>query len=128
MKVVERLSNMSPFQSDNKSLMNIANGVVADESSDIDDFFSIGSAIVEKMIGKDVYDFSFKRKDAAKTMSIKTKIGKNNEIEIDPALLFQRLLVVAKTSTRSYVVIHLQFLNRLSCFERLIRQRFLMPL
>ena len=101
MKVVERLSDMSPFQSDNKSLMNIVNGVVADESSNVDDFFSMVSAIVENMIGKNVYDFSFKRKDAAKTMSIKTNIGKDNEIEIDPALLFQRLLVVAKTSTLS---------------------------
>ena len=45
--------------------------------------------------------YSFKRKDAAKTMSSKTKIEKNNEIEIDPALLFQRLLVVANASTGS---------------------------
>ena len=80
------------------NLMNIVNGVVADEKSNVDCFYSIGEKIVAGMVGEKVFEYSFSRKDIAKTMSVKAKIGKKNEIEIDPALLFQRLLVVANAS------------------------------
>ena len=75
--------------------------LVADKYSNVDDFYSIGTSIINKMSGQKVFDYTFKRKDAAKTLSPKTKIGKNNEIGIDPALLFHRLLVVANASTVS---------------------------
>ena len=99
-KIMDRLQNVSPFDGV-QSLMNTVNGVVADKYSNVDDFYSIGTSIINKMSGQKVFDYTFKRKDAAKTMSSKTKIGRNNKIDIDPALLFQRLLVVANASTVS---------------------------
>ena len=89
---------MSPFDGV-QSLVNTVHGVVADKSSNVDEFYSVGTSIINKMSGQKVFDYTFKRKDAVKTMSSKTKTGKNNEIDIDPALLFQRLLVVADVST-----------------------------
>ena len=99
-KIIDRLQNVSPFD-EVQSLMNIVNGVVADKSFYVDGFYSMGTSIINKMSGQKVFNYTFKRKDVAKIMSSKTKIGKNNKIDIDPTLLFQRLLVIANASTVS---------------------------
>ena len=106
-KIMKRMHNMSPFTGI-QPLMNIVNGTVAHEASNVDDFYAIGESVIRGMRGKRVFEYQFKRKDAAKTMSVKIKIGKNNEIEIDPGLLFQRLLVLshATTITNSEVFKH----------------------
>ena len=50
------------------------------------------------MEGIDVFRFEFKRKDAAKNLSTKITLSKKNDIKCDPALSFQRLLVVVVVS------------------------------
>ena len=98
--IISRLTEISPYN-ENEFFINITNGSVADKSANVDDFYSLGSTVVSKMYGQNIFEYTFKRKDKVKTMSSKTKIDKKNEIEIDPALLFQRLLVVANASTIS---------------------------
>ena len=49
------------------------------------------------MEGKNVFSYTFKRNDRVKNMSSGT-VSSENEVMIDPALLFQRLLVVAKST------------------------------
>ena len=99
-KIIEQLQILSPFNCEVKSLMNVVNGVVADKSANVDDFTKIGQKIISNMIDKKVFEYKFKRKDAAKTMSFKIRIGKSKDAkEIDPALLFQRLLIAANSST-----------------------------
>ena len=49
------------------------------------------------MEGKNVFRYTFKRNDRVKNMSSGT-VSSENEVMIDPALLFQRLLVVAKST------------------------------
>ena len=49
------------------------------------------------MIGQPVFTFSFKRKDKAKTLGDMSAIRVAPDRTIDPALLFQRFLVVSNT-------------------------------
>ena len=98
--IFKRLNDISPF-SGVEQLMNITNGTVADAASNVDEHYTIGESIIKSMNGSPVFEYKFKRSYAAKTMSIKVKIGKNNEVEIDPGLLFQRLLVLSHATTIS---------------------------
>ena len=64
--------------------------MVADDAINVHELISVGKRIVEEMDGKDVFTYSFCRKDKVKALS-----GDEQGKSIDPALLFQRLLVVA---------------------------------
>ena len=50
------------------------------------------------MEGVDVFAISFKRKDIVISFGSSTHAKTNKNISVDPALLFQRLLLVAKSS------------------------------
>ena len=50
------------------------NGTIADAASNVDEFYTIGESIIKSICGKTIYEYSFTRKDAAKTT--KVKIGK----------------------------------------------------
>ena len=57
---------------------------------------SIGLKIVDSMVGKPIFSYSFSKKDMAITMKPRSNISIEGEIvPADPQLLFQRLLVLA---------------------------------
>ena len=64
-KIKEKLSTCTPFSPD-PSLRNIITGIVAKEDVNVHEFETVGSEIIEKMVGKSVLGVSFKRKDPAK--------------------------------------------------------------
>ena len=76
-------------------------GTVADASANVDDHYTIGESVIKAMSKQQVFQYAFKRSHAAKTMTTKVKIGKDSDIEIDPGLLFQRLLVLSHATTIS---------------------------
>ena len=96
-KVYERLSDVSPFTED-PSLRNIVNAVIANKASNVDDFYTIGERLTRKMVGQNVFNFEFKRSERVKNMSSEITLDKKVDVRIDPALLFQRLLVVAQSN------------------------------
>ena len=96
-KVYERLSDVSPFTED-PSLRNIVNAVIANKASNVDDFYTIGERLTRKMVGQNVFNFEFKRNERVKNMSSEITLDKKEDVRIDPALLFQRLLVVAQSN------------------------------
>ncbi len=57
---------------------------------------SVGSKLIENLIGQPVFTFSFKRKDNAKTLGDMSAVKVAPDRTIDPALLFQRFLVVSR--------------------------------
>ena len=67
-KIKEKLSMCSPFSSDS-SLRNIITGVVAKEDANVQEFESVGNAIMATMVEKPVFGTSFKRKDRARTLA-----------------------------------------------------------
>ena len=94
-KVLNFLKEFSPYCSD-ESLRNIVTGVVADDIINVDQLISVVNKIVIEMDRKDVFSYSFCRKDKVKTLSEPSKIYCCDEGKsIDPELLFQRLLVIA---------------------------------
>ena len=92
------LSSRSPF-SESTCVRNIFSGL-ASETLETNNFYDLGSNLVSKMVDKDVFSLKFKRNNMVKTLA-NTKYVKDKEsgVSIDPALLFQRLLVMATNSS-----------------------------
>lgn len=86
------LKERDPF-SDDPTLHNIDTGVTAEGRVNADNAKTVGTAIVDSMIGKGVMDHSFKKKDQLVTMGSTNAIKIGDElVNIDPQLLFQRLV------------------------------------
>ena len=95
-KIRSKLDVNTPFSPD-PSLRNVVNGVVATEDVNVHLYESVGMKIIEKMIEQPVFKISFKRKDKAKTLGDMSSVQIAPEQTIDPALLFQRFVVVSQT-------------------------------
>ena len=99
-KIRIKLAAYSPFTSD-PTLRNIANGIVAGPDVNVHDFESVGNKIIEDMIRKSAFTYKFKRKDRAKTLGNISAVKIAPDRTIDPALLFQRFLVVSRSGDLS---------------------------
>ena len=89
-------------------LCNIANGVNAQASVNVENAEAVGYAIIEKMVGADVSDFSFKRKDQTITLASKASVKVDGEsIQVDTQLLFQRLVLAGRTDLEQALVYEL---------------------
>lgn len=95
-KVAEKLDSFTPFSTD-ESLRNIITGINANEDINVQDIFEIGKDIVQKMDGQSVFSYSHKRSLKAKTLASSKNVKVSAYRSIDPALLFQRFLVVSQT-------------------------------
>ena len=88
------LKTRNPFDS-NPSLKNIASGVTAHATVNVDRSKDVGQSILKSIAGKKVVDVVFRKKDQAVTMTVKSGIKIRDEtVQIDPQLLFQRLVTV----------------------------------
>jgi 5'-3' exonuclease len=99
-KIHSKLVACTPFSPD-PSLRNIVSGVVAMADVNVHAYESVGNKIIDNMIGQLAFTFSFKRKDKAKTLGDVSAVKVAPDRTIDPALLFQRFLVVSKTGELS---------------------------
>lgn len=60
----------------------------------------VGEAILEKMYGVDAFEFSFSKKDFAVVLDQTRQLNIDGEkVQVDPQLLFQRLLAIGKART-----------------------------
>lgn len=72
--------------------------VQATSDINVDDIFTVGNKLVMTIKGKSVFTHSFCRNDKVKTlgsMSLVKLTDKHDSIKVDPALLFQRLYLLA---------------------------------
>ena len=99
-KIRLKLAACSPFSSD-PTLRNIVAGIVGDQDVNVHDFESVGHKIMENMIGKFAFTHKFKRKEKAKTLGDTSAVKIAPDRTIDPALLFQRFLVVSRSENLS---------------------------
>ena len=82
-------------------ILSIATGVTAD-STIPDKEKEVGQNILNAMEGNNALEYTSKRKDRAITMSSKVHAMVDGEsIEVDPQLLFQRLLTAARGITEN---------------------------
>jgi len=97
-KLIFFLATRSPFVH-NTNLICIDSGVCADSDVSADTAKCVGDKIVNRMIGKSVQEFAFKKKDQIVTID-KTSVVRlgSTSVEIDPQLLFQRLITAGTNS------------------------------
>ena len=91
-----KLAACSPFTSD-PTLRNFVNGIVAGPDVNVHDFESVGNKIIEDITRKSEFTYKFKRKDRAKTLGNISAVKIAPDHTIDPAILFQRFLVVSRS-------------------------------
>ena len=92
--LIDYLNERGPF-GQNDSLFNIANGMTVQERVKVEKAREIGVKIVECMAGKSTDEFTFRKANPAVMLgSWSTGKIKGEHVNIDPQLLFQRLLTV----------------------------------
>uniref|UniRef100_UPI00358ECD2A uncharacterized protein n=1 Tax=Myxine glutinosa TaxID=7769 RepID=UPI00358ECD2A len=96
--VLSYLQEHNPFSND-PSFRNIATGENALSTVNVDTAQSVGTAILKSMDGLTPAEFTFKRKDQAVTLGMQSSVRiDGDQIQVDPQLLFQRLVIVAQNS------------------------------
>ena len=92
------LEEKNPFASE-KSLRNIETGALADKRVNADSAKSIGLDIIADMEEKKVLEYTFKKKKQAVTLGTKQHVKVDGEeVNVDPQLLFQRLISVSEST------------------------------
>ena len=86
----------TPFSED-RSLRNIVTGIEAPSDTNVHEYKVVGMNIINTMVSQAAFQHSFKRKDRAKTLRHSSSVLIAPDRTIDPALLFQRFIVVSQT-------------------------------
>ena len=95
-KLASVLQLYTPF-SEETTLRNIITGINGADDGNVHELFSIGRDIVAKMEGQVITSYSHRRNSKAKTLASAKAVKVAEDRSIDPALLFQRFLVVSQT-------------------------------
>lgn len=96
--VLDYLTSASPFVGDKTVLRSISTGVSACESCNVESAKSVGQKILDSMTGICPDDYTFRQKEQAVLMTAKTKSIGAGIGQVDPSLLFQRLMMIVKRS------------------------------
>lgn len=91
------MEDRDPFSLDDVTLRNIYTGEEAQANVNVDNATKIGCNIISKMIGKNVSAYSFQNINKAVIMGSNNAILIDRKVtHIDPQLLFQRLMLMAR--------------------------------
>ena len=97
-KLLYFLAETAPFKED-PSLRKIISRVTADEKVKEDSARSFGQKIMDSMTGENVNTYTFKEKSVVVTFANRTaSVIKGQSVTVDPALMFQWLLIIAGNS------------------------------
>ena len=103
-KIVTFFTTRNHFVDSDKSFRNIVSGVVAHESVNADEAVKVGNKILESM-QTNITDHSFKRQEEeAITLGYFSKLDSTTNrvtAQIDPQILFQRLMYVDRSQRQS---------------------------
>ncbi|XP_069112197.1 uncharacterized protein [Argopecten irradians] len=98
--LMQFLEERSPFNTSNITLRNIETGVVAEKGVDADNIKAVGNKIISSMKGQRIHDFTFKKIHQISTMDTTVGVKIDDDIvQVDPQLLFQRLIAAARMVT-----------------------------
>ena len=108
--IIEYLTLKNPFCGDPAILRSISTGISAVKSVNVDDAINVGNKVISKMVGLSVKDFTPRRKDQCVLMTEKDHPGSKNKMSnIDPNVLFQRIMVVLASKKDSSVPSYFKF-------------------
>ena len=97
-KVISYLQQITPFSRADSTLRNIATGVTTSDSVNVCEFLSVGTMVLGNMKNADIFSIYFKRNYSVNTLGHSSHLKTSGGGSIDPALLFQRLMLVAQNS------------------------------
>ena len=107
-KIIEWLRKYSPFCLDDDRLSALKSGLTANDSDSVtcDDVFTIGSHAQKSLDNIPFLQASIKKKQCVKTLSHLAAQGHNVDkiVDIDPSILFYRLIILAQRMTDIHVV------------------------
>ena len=92
-EIIKFLKDRSPFEN-TESLYNIVTGVTAGPKVNVDRAEIISTDIVASMVDQNVFEFSFQRKNQATNMQTTGVVIGEETVNIDPQVLFQRLIAI----------------------------------
>ena len=84
-KINSKLISFTPFSED-RSLRNIVTGIEASSDTNVHEYKAVAMNIINSMIGQDVFQYSFKRKEEAKTLEHSSSVPIAPDRTIDPAV------------------------------------------
>lgn len=98
-KLIDWLEIRNPFDPDIEGLMSISSGVVANSDVNCDKAAEIGEKVISRIIGTNYNILRLKRNDRVKPLlsGISSVKIKGEQITVDPALLFSRILCSASS-------------------------------
>ena len=100
-KLLHYFQQRNPFNGD-LQLRSLSSGKIADTSVNVDSAKQVGLNILNSMTNSAVADIKFKRQDQAVTLATKSSVTTQGEtINVDPTLLFQRLVHLAEKNPES---------------------------
>lgn len=106
-----------PFIGGHNELKNIATGVLSVGSVNVYEAKEIGNNIIQKMSGSSIEDFTARKKDQCILMTAKSNPGANKKsVNIDPNLLFQRIIVLLTSKKEEYGTLTDYFKYELSSY------------
>ena len=99
--ITDFLRERKPF-TDEMVLRNIETGAAADTNVNVDNAKHIGENILRAMEDKTIVSYGFKRCWQTITLGAKNSVRINgDEVQVDPQLLFQRLIFVSDQSVEN---------------------------
>jgi hypothetical protein len=88
------LTERKPFSNKTNNVRSLSSGVIAERSVNVDSAKAVGAAILTSMEGISVSKYTFSKKLQVMNLASSLYVSIDGEkIEIDPQLLYQRLLV-----------------------------------
>jgi len=92
------LEQSSPFEGDPTILRSISTGLTSSKNCNVHYSKAVGKKILDSMIGVSIEKYVFHRTEQAVLMTAKMDSSECSK-ELDPSLLFQRLLIILKGSS-----------------------------
>ena len=91
--ILEYFTERDPFSPE---LHSLSSGIIAGATINVHESKMVGEAILMRMANKSVKDHSFKQADQVINLNSKLRVAVGGEkVQIDPKVLFQRLLLIA---------------------------------
>ena len=107
-KIQHYFKDRNPFEIED-DLVSISSGIHAHPSVNVEEARENGIEILKEMDGQITSNYTFKRKSQVVTLAAKTIVDKNDTVQIDPNLMFQRLASTVSMSPDN--------LEKALCFE-----------
>ena len=100
---MNKVQSLDALSAERVPLINICTGIEVDHGVNIHEFEKVGQIIIDGMVGKTTFDYSFAGSEKARTMTCASKVKTKDGTSIDPALLFQRFIYFTQTGDVSMI-------------------------